>query len=63
MYEKWNIMPLFNVTCIACGNVFAYDTDKNATRVYIRKEKGAPQTYLIPCPVCGKTTEVEYIED
>lgn len=56
-------MPLFNVTCIACGNVFAYDTDKNATRVYIRKEKGAPQTYLIPCPVCGKTTEVEYIED
>jgi hypothetical protein len=56
-------MLLSNVKCIACDYVFDYDTDKNATKVYFRKEKGAPQIYFVPCPVCGETTEVEYIED
>ncbi len=55
-------MPIFNIKCVACGHVFDYDTGKNATRVRFWKEEGAPQIYLIPCPSCGETTEVEYKE-
>jgi uncharacterized protein CbrC (UPF0167 family) len=55
-------MPLFSIKCFACDNQFDYDTDKNATMVRFWKEEGAPQIYLISCPACGETNEVEYRE-